>query len=198
MMKFKWSYFVHGAMAIIALSMGAAPGLADGSAQSESYSLTSYVMAGGGGAAASESVSGFFVIAEPVVGATASESLALDAGLLASSASAAGEVVLELSGYESSYGRGDRLSVTITLSNHTSEVSGFTRAVFSAVSNSLNYETDIYDGSFFPLQPGASLSYVYRIRIPPTAPLGFYTIGVAADYQGTPLASASFETEVTE
>ena len=70
MMKFKWSYFVHGAMAIIALSMGAAPGLADGSAQSESYSLTSYVMAGGGGAAASESVSGFFVIAEPVVGAT--------------------------------------------------------------------------------------------------------------------------------
>ena len=104
-------------------------------------------MDGGGGAHVSESLSGLFVISDPVGGATVRDKLALDVGLGASCAPAAREVVLEISEYEASYGRGDPFLVTIPQSNHTGEVSTLPPAGFSSGSNALGFETDLYDGS---------------------------------------------------
>ena len=87
----------------------------------------------------------------------------------------------------------------ITLTNHRDAVPGFTRAEFSAVSDLLDYRKNIYNGPVYPLPPGQSLSYTYRLPgVPPVAPFGSYTITFAIDYQGDPIASASFETDVVE
>ena len=54
----------------------------------------------------------------------------------------------------------------------------------------------LYSGPAFTLPPGESVSAVVSQFVPPTAPLGIYTITIAIYFEGTDISSASFDIEV--